>query len=96
MEFSTTLIWFLAIHGLVAFIVSISIVSCPFRFGNEKLGLLLLTWLLPFIGAIYSHHRIGFLGSASSGSNSGGGTAVDIPPSNSGGCDGGGSSGGCD
>ena len=95
MEFSTILILFLVAHGLVAFVVSISILSCPFRFGNEKLGLFLLTWLIPFIGAIFSHQRIGTLGSIKGDSPNNGTTSVDIPTS-SGSCDGGSGGGGCD
>jgi len=95
MEFSTILILFFAAHGLVAFVVSISILSCPFRFGNEKLGLFLLTWLIPLIGAIFSHHRIGTLGSIKGDNSNNGTTSVDIPPSN-GGCDSGAGGGGCD
>ena len=95
MEFSTILILFLAAHGLVAFVVSISILSCPFRFDNEKLGLFLLTWLIPLIGAIFSHHRIGKLGSIKGDNSNSGTTSTDIPSTNRG-CDGGTGGGGCD
>lgn len=86
MEFSTTIIWVLAIHCLAVFIVSISILSCSFRYGHEKLALFLLTWLIPFIGPIFSHHRIGYLGSIRGIGSSGDSTAFDTS-SSSVGCD---------
>jgi hypothetical protein len=96
MEFSTTISWLLGIHGLVVFFVSLSVLSCPFRFGTEKFGLFLLTWLVPFIGSIFVQHHFGTLSIKNLGT-SGGSTIVDIPPS-SGNCDGGvgGEGGGCD
>lgn len=93
METSTIYLIMLAIHFLISFIVSISIVACPFRFGSEKFGLLLLTWFIPVIGAIVAHNKLGYIGSSSGGS-AGSSVAVDVPPSNcSGSSDGG---GGCD
>ena len=93
MESSTIYLILLAIHFLISFVVSISIVTCPFRFGSEKCGLLLLTWFIPIIGAVVVRSRLGYLGSSLGGS-SGSSVAVDVPPSNSSGSSDGG--GGCD
>ncbi|MCF6440464.1 hypothetical protein L1077_13590 [Pseudoalteromonas luteoviolacea] len=83
----------LAIHLLISFVVSMSIVTCPFRFGSEKLGLLLLTWAVPIIGATLAHNRLGYIGSASKGVDNSTVT-VDVPPNRCGG--GSNSGGGCD
>lgn len=90
MEFSTSLIWLIGIHALLAFFVSLSVLTCPFRFGFEKFGLFLITWLVPFFGSIFVQHRIGSIPIKSAGST-GSSTFVDIPPS-SGDNSGGGSS----
>ena len=92
MEFSTIMIWLAAIHVVVAFIVSLSVLSCPFRFGAEKFGLFLLTWLVPFLGSIFVYQHIGTL-SIKDMNSATGTTSVDIPPS-SGNCEGGGGDGG--
>ncbi|MBO9492046.1 hypothetical protein J7384_16920 [Endozoicomonas sp. G2_1] len=93
MELSTILILLLAIHCFVAFIISLSVLNCPFRFSNEKLGLFLLTWLVPYVGPIISHYRLGKIGSVKGDGSFRGSSTLDIPPDNSG-C--GGSSGGGD
>jgi hypothetical protein len=93
MELSTTIIWFAAIHVLVAFFVSLSVFSCPFRFGTEKFGLFLLTWLVPLLGSIFVHQHIGTLSIKNSNSPNGT-TSVDIPPSSEN-CEGSGNSGSC-
>ena len=92
MEFSTIMIWLAAIHVVVAFFVSLSVLSCPFRFGAQKFGLFLLTWLVPFLGSIFVHQHLGTL-SIKDMNSPGGTTSVDIPPS-SGNCEGGGGDGG--
>ncbi|AQS37081.1 hypothetical protein Sps_01921 [Shewanella psychrophila] len=72
MEFSTAYIWFLASHVVLAFCISLLVLSCPFRFFGEKFGLFLLTWLVPFFGPIFVRYRLGELGSLTSHSSSDG------------------------
>ncbi|MBQ4880030.1 hypothetical protein [Pseudoalteromonas luteoviolacea] len=84
METSTIHLILLAIHLLISFVVSMSIVTCPLRFGSEKFGLLLLTWAVPVIGASLVHNRLGYIGSASKDVDDSAVT-VDVPPNRCGG-----------
>ena len=84
MEIPTEFLWIAGIHCFFAVLVTISVLSCPFRFAGEKFVLFLCAWLIPYLGPIWVRYRLNYIGSLKGVSSSGGYTPVDIPPSKSG------------